>query len=121
MISSELERAALLWGPGVVLLILFGYGFLRLAHYWVEKMMEFKKFQMEGAFGMARQYVEQFLGTQRAQAEALMRLAGSVEQKDSHDSFEHQEILIALKAINRDMEMLGRRGATATPMDELSH
>ena len=31
---SELERAALWWGPGVVLLILFGYGSLRLAHYW---------------------------------------------------------------------------------------
>ena len=111
MISSELERAALWWGPGVVLLILFGYGFLRLAHYWVEKMMEFKKFQVEGAFGMARQYVEQFLGTQRAQAEALGRLAGSVEQKDSHDSFEHQEILIALKAINRDIASLGRKEA----------
>ncbi len=107
--SSELERAALWWGPGVVLLILFGYGFLRLAHYWVEKIMEFKKFQMEGALNMARQYIEQFLNTQRSQAEALSRLAGSVEQRDSHDSFEHQEILIALKAINRDMAMVLRR------------
>jgi hypothetical protein len=112
MISSELERAALWWGPGIVLLILFGYGFLRLAHYWVEKMMEYKKFQMEGAFAMARQYVEQFLGTQRAQAEALTRLAGSVEQKDSHDSFEHQEILIALKALNQDVAMACRKNGT---------
>ncbi len=111
MISSELERAALWWGPGVVLLILFGYGFLRLAHYWVEKMMDFKKFQMEGAFGMARQYVEQFLNSQRAQAEALSRLAGSVEKKESTDSFEHQEILIALKAINREISAMTQKEA----------
>jgi uncharacterized membrane protein len=103
MIPTELEHAALWWGPGVVILLLFGYGFLRLAHYWVEKTMEYRRFQMESAFGITRQYIEQFLNTQKSQAEAFSRLAGCVEQRDSHDSFEHQEILIALKAIHREM------------------
>jgi hypothetical protein len=103
MIPSELERAALWWGPGVVLLILFGYGFLRLAHYWVEKIMEYRRYQLEGAFAMTRQYIEQFLTTQKSQAETLSRLATYVEQSQSHDSFEHQEILIALKAMSREM------------------
>lgn len=109
MIPTELEQAALWWGPGVVLLLLFGYGFLRLAHYWMEKTMEYRRYQMESAFGITRQYIEQFLNTQKSQAEALSRLAGSVEQRDSHDSFEHQEILIALKAMNRDISMVLRK------------
>ena len=109
MIPTELEQAALWWGPGVVILLLFGYGFLRLAHYWMEKTMEYRRYQMESAFGITRQYIEQFLNTQKAQAEALSRLAGSVEQRDSHDSFEHQEILIALKAMNRDISMVLRK------------
>lgn len=109
MIPTELEQAALWWGPGVVLLLLFGYGFLRLAHYWMEKTMEYRRYQMESAFGITRQYIEQFLNTQKSQAEALSRLAGSVEQRDSHDSFEHQEILIALKAINRDINVVLRK------------
>ncbi|MHB8653254.1 MAG: hypothetical protein ACYDA9_05175 [Terriglobia bacterium] len=109
MIPTELEQAALWWGPGVVLLLLFGYGFLRLAHYWMEKTMEYRRYQMESAFGITRQYIEQFLNTQKSQAEALSRLAGSVEQRDSHDSFEHQEILIALKAINRDISVVLRK------------
>jgi len=109
MIPTELEQAALWWGPGVVLLLLFGYGFLRLAHYWMEKTMEYRRYQMESAFGITRQYIEQFLNTQKSQAEALSRLAGSVEQRDSHDSFEHQEILIALKAINRDVSLALRK------------
>jgi hypothetical protein len=109
MIPTELEHAALWWGPGVVILLLFGYGFLRLAHYWVEKTMEYRRYQMESAFGITRQYIEQFLNSQKSQAEALSRLAGSVESRDTHDSFEHQEILIALKAIHRDMATAMRR------------
>ena len=79
----ELERAAVWWGPGVVILLLFGYAFMRLAHYWVEKTMEYRRYQMESAFGITRQYIEQFLNTQKSQAEALSRLAGSVEDRKS--------------------------------------
>ena len=103
MIPTELEHAAVWWGPGVVILLLFGYGFMRLAHYWVEKTMEYRRYQMESVFGITRQYIEQFLNSQKSQAEALSRLAGSVEQRETRDGFEHQEILIALKAIHHDM------------------
>jgi hypothetical protein len=84
----------------------FGYGFLRLAQYWIEKSMEVKRQQMDGAYGLARQYIEKFLGAQSGQAEALSRLANSVEHHESQESFEHQEILIALKALHRDMDGL---------------
>src|SRR5689334_17015552 len=104
MFPAELENAALWWGPGVVILLLFGFGLMRLAHSWMEKTMEYRRYQSESAFGITRQYIEQFLNSQKSQAEALSRLAGSVEQRESRDSFEHQEILIALKAIHRDME-----------------
>lgn len=106
MFPSELARAALWWGPGVVLLILFGYGFLKLAHYWVEKVMDHRRYQMEGVFTMTRQYIEQFLNTQKSQAETLSRLVNFVEQRESHESFEHQEILIALKAMSREVTAL---------------
>jgi hypothetical protein len=99
----DLQRVALWWGPGVVVLILFGYGFLRLAHYWIEKTMEVKRQQTEGAYNLVQHYVEQFLGAQSGQADALCRLANSVEHRESQDSFEHQEILIGLKALHRDM------------------
>jgi len=103
MIPSELGHAAVWWGPGVVILLLFGFGFMRLAQYWMEKTMEYRRYQMESAFGITRQYIEQFLNSQRSQAEALSRLAGSVEQRETRDGFEHQEILIALKAIHHDV------------------
>jgi hypothetical protein len=106
MLPEDLWNVALWWGPGVVIVLVFGYGFLRLAHYWIEKSMEVKRQQMESVFGIARQYVEQFLSTQRSQANALSRLAASVEQRDSRDSFEHQEMLIALKALHRELEVL---------------
>jgi hypothetical protein len=102
----DLQRVALWWGPGVLLLITFGYGFLRLAHYWIEKSMEVKRQQMDGAYGLVRQYIEKFLGAQSGQADALSRLANSVEHRESQESFEHQEILIALKALHRDMNSL---------------
>jgi hypothetical protein len=106
MLPDDLGRVTMWWGPGVLIVLVFGYGFLRLAHYWIEKSMEVKRQQMESAFGIARQYVEQFLSTQRSQANALSRLAASIEQRDSRDSFEHQEMLIALKAMHRDIESL---------------
>ena len=106
MSPLDIQRVALWWGPGVLILIIFGYGFLRLAHYWIEKSMEVKRQQMEGAYALVRHYIEQFLGAQSGQADALSRLANSVEHRESQESFEHQEILIALKALHRDMNSL---------------
>jgi hypothetical protein len=102
----DIQRVALWWGPGILVLIIFGYGFLRLAHYWIEKSMEVKRQQMDGAYALVRHYIEQFLGAQSGQADALSRLANSVEHRESQESFEHQEILIALKALHRDMNSL---------------
>jgi hypothetical protein len=111
MSPLDLQRVALWWGPGVLVLIIFGYGFLRLAHHWLEKSMEVKRQQMEGAYGLVRQYIEKFLGAQSGQADALSRLASSVEHRESQDSFEHQEILIALKALHRDISSLRCRNS----------
>jgi hypothetical protein len=109
---ENLEQIALWWGPGILVLMGFGYGGLRLAHHWIEKSMEVKRRQTEGLFGVARDYIEQFLSAQQAQAEALSRLAASVEQHDTHEGFEHQEMLIALKAMHRDIaDLSGRQGA----------
>jgi len=115
MLPEELWKVTLWWGPGVVIVLVFGYGLLRLAHYWIEKNMETKRHQMESAFGIARQYVEQFLSTERQQADALSRLAATIEQRDTRDSFEHQEMLIALKAMHRELEALP--GCRAPSMD----
>ena len=68
--------------------------------------MEVKRQQMDGAYSLVRQYIEQFLGAQSGQADALSRLANSVEHRETQESFEHQEILIALKALHRDMNGL---------------
>ncbi len=106
MSPLDIQRIALWWGPGILVLIIFGYGVLRLAHYWIEKSMEVKRQQMDGAYSLVRQYIEQFLGAQSGQADALSRLANSVEHRESQESFEHQEILIALKALHRDMNRL---------------
>ena len=103
---ENFEQIALWWGPGVIVLMGFGYGGLRLAHYWIGKSMDLKRQQMDGMFGVAREYIEQFLSSQRAQAEALSRLASSVEQHDTHESFEHQEMLIALKAMHHEIRAL---------------
>jgi hypothetical protein len=106
MLPEKVWQVTLWWGPGMLIVLVFGYGFLRLAHYWIEKNMEVKRQQLESVFGIARQYVERFLTTERQQADALSRLASTIEQRDSHDSFEHQEMLIALKAMHRDLELL---------------
>jgi len=106
MTPLDFTHMALWWGPGVLVLIAFGWGFFRLAQYWIEKSMEMKRQQMDGAYGLVRQYIEKFLGAQNGQADALARLANSVEHHESQESFEHQEILIALKALHRDMNTL---------------
>ena len=111
MIADEINRVMLWWGPGVLILMVLSYGFLRLAHYWIEKSMQVKSQKMESTFSLVRQYVEQFLGAQRSQADALSRLASCVEHRESIDSFEHQEILIALKAMHQDIDAIaGRQG-----------
>ena len=107
---DNFEKVAMLWGPGILVLMGFGYGGLRLAHHWIEKSMEVKRQQMESTFRLVRDYVEQFLSAQQAQAEALARLAASVEQRDTHESFEHQEMLIALKAMHHAIGELPCRG-----------
>ena len=107
---DNFQQIAMWWGPGILLLMAFGYGAMRLAHDWIEKAMEVKRQQTEGAFRIVRDYIEQFLSAQQSQAEALSRLAGSVERRDSHESFEHQEMLIALKAMHRDITGLPCRG-----------
>jgi len=112
MIPDEANRIVLWWGPGVLILMVFTYGFLRLAHYWIEKSMQVKSQQMESAFGIARHYIEQFLGAQKSQADALSRLVSFVEHRESVDSFEHQEILIALKAMHQDLDSLTCRRGT---------
>ena len=109
MIPEEFHRLMLWWGPGILILMVLVYGFLRLAHYWIEKTMQVRSQKLESTFGLARQYVEQFLGAQRSQADALSRLASSVEHRESVDSFEHQEILIALKAMHQDIDAIGVR------------
>jgi hypothetical protein len=112
MIPDEVHRVIIWWGPGVLILMVLTYGFLRLAHYWIEKTMQVRSQKMENTFGLARQYVEQFLGAQKSQADALSRLASCTEHRESVDSFEHQEILIALKAMHRDLDSLScRHGA----------
>ena len=102
----DFEHMALWWGPGVLVLVAFGWGFFRLAQYWIEKSMEVKRQQMDGAYSLVRQYAEKFLGAQSGQADALARLANSVEHHESQESFEHQEILIALKALHHDINNL---------------
>ena len=113
MIPEEIHRIMIWWGPGVLILMVLAYGFLRLAHYWIERTMQVRSQKMESTFGLARQYVEQFLGAQRSQADALSRLASCTEHRESIDSFEHQEILIALKTMHRDLDSLTCRRGTS--------
>jgi len=105
--SFNPEHFALLWGPGVAVLLIFTYGLTRLAQYWIAKTMEFKRRQMDATFDVARSYLDQFVNVQKSQADAFSRLASSVEQRDSRDSFEHQEMLIAIKAMRDQLNQLG--------------
>jgi len=109
MMPADLYQVALWWGPGVLLLMIFTYGFLRLARLWIERTMDAKRQQMENVFNMAEQYLKQFLSAQKGQAEALSRLTASVERSDSRDSLEHQQILVALRAMHRDIDRVLRQ------------
>jgi len=108
MMPEDFAHVAMWWGPGMLLLLAFSYGLLRLAQVWLERTLDAKRRQMESLFSMAEQYVKQFLNAQLAQAEALSRLASSVEQSDSRDSMEHQQILIALRAMHGEIKRLVR-------------
>ena len=103
---QDLERYVVLWGPGILILIVFAYGFMKLAYHWIDRAMDMKHRQMDSAFSIARDYVGQLSGASKTQAEALSRLASAVEHRDSLESYEHQEMLIALKALHRDFEDL---------------
>ena len=103
---QDLARYVILWGPGVLILIVFAYGFMKLAKHWIDKSMDVKRGQIESAFTIARDYVGQLAGAQKAQAEALSRLADAVAHRDSIEGYEHQEMLVALKAIHRNVEAL---------------
>src|SRR5437016_2611259 len=108
MAPFDAGRFALLWGPGILVLVVFSYGLSRLAFHWIDKSMEVKRKQTESGFDIARTYLEQFVSAQKSQADAFSRLASAVERRDSEDSFEHQEMLIAIKAMHRDIERLAR-------------
>jgi hypothetical protein len=108
MLPDNVWRMTMWWGPGALLLVILAYGALRLARLWIEESMNSKRRQMETLLDMLRQYVEQFLGAQKSQADALARLATSVERSDSRESLEHQQILIALKALHKEVESLSR-------------
>ncbi|HUI43132.1 MAG TPA: hypothetical protein VL523_14310 [Terriglobia bacterium] len=106
MVPQDLERYIVLWGPGILILIVFAYGFLRLAYHWIDRTMDVKRRQTESAFDIARDYVSQLAGASKTQADALSRLASAVEHRDSLESYEHQEMLIALKALHRNVDDL---------------
>jgi hypothetical protein len=106
VVPQDVERYIVLWGPGILILILFAYGFMKLAYHWIDRAAEIKRSQLDGAFNIARDYVDQLAGAAKSQAEALSRLAGAVEHRDSIESYEHQEILIALKALRRNLDEL---------------
>src|SRR2546428_10222195 len=102
MSPFDAERIALWWGPGVLILIVFGFGFLRLAKYWIERSMDVKRQQMISVFGMFQTYVEQFLSAQKCQADALARLAGPGARRHAPARFGHHEKLISSRAVCRD-------------------
>ena len=106
MSPTDIARFTLWWGPGILMMVMFGYIFLKIAHYWIGKSMDTKRQQMDNAYSLARQYIEQFLRSQSSQADALSRLANSVEHRESVESFEHQEMLIAIKALHRKLDHL---------------
>src|SRR2546428_7896664 len=96
MSPFDAERIALWWGPGVLILIVFGFGFLRLAKYWIERSMDVKRQQMISVFGMFQTYVEQFLSAQKCQADALARLAGPVRRPRPAQRFRHPGNIVSL-------------------------
>jgi hypothetical protein len=110
---QDIERYIVLWGPGILILIIFGYGLMRLAFHWIDRTMEVKRKQMDSAFDIARDYVGQLASASRSQAAALSRLAEAVEHRDSVEGYEHQEMLVALKALHHNVEeLLGQARAS---------
>jgi hypothetical protein len=106
---QDLERYIVLWGPGILILVIFGYGLMRLAFHWIDRTMEVKRKQMDSAFDIARDYVGQLAAASKSQATALSRLAEAVEHRDSVEGYEHQEMLVALKALHRNVvELMGQ-------------
>jgi hypothetical protein len=117
MSPFDLEKFALLWGPGIVVLAVFSIAGVRLAQFWIDKSMEHRRKQTDGVIEMARTYLDQMVGAQRSQSDAFTRLAAAVEQSDSKESFEHQEMLIAIKALHRHVDGLAeasRRSAVGS-------
>lgn len=122
MVPDEIIKLGVEWGPGVVLLLVFAYGAIRLAHHWIDKSMEIKREQLDGAFRIARDYLDQVVGAQKSQAEAISRLASSAEHRDSFEGIEHQEMLIALKALHREVQALSDSApAQEPPSQALQH
>lgn len=103
---EDVERYIVLWGPGILILIVLSYGFMRVAYHWIDRTAEIKRSQTDSAFEIARDYVGQLASAAQAQAEALSRVAGAVERRDSVERCEHQEMLVALKALNRNVNEL---------------
>jgi len=114
MNGLDLEKFALLWGPGIVVLGVFSFTGAKLARYWIDKLMEHRRKQIDGAFEIARTYLDQIVGAQRSQAEAFTRLAASIDQGGSKVGFEHQEMLTAIKALHRHVDGLARGKAGAS-------
>jgi len=113
VIPQDLERYIVLWGPGILILVVFAYGFMKLAYHWIDRSTDIRRQQMDGAFDIARDYVGQLAGASKSQAEALSRLASAVEHRDSVESYEHQEMLIALKALHRNLDELAAQARLA--------
>jgi len=103
---QDLERYIVLWGPGILILVIFGYGLMRLAFYWIDRTTEVRRKQTDSALDIARDYVGQLAEASKSQATALLRLAEAVEHRDSVEGYEHQEMLVALKAVHRNVEQL---------------
>ena len=93
------------------MLAVFSYALVRLAYHWIDKSVEVKRQQTESVFEMARTYLEQLVSAQKSQADAFSRLASTVERRDSHDSLDHQEMLIALKAMRDALDARSPGGA----------
>ncbi|MGH9434049.1 MAG: hypothetical protein ACRD3T_21175 [Terriglobia bacterium] len=117
MVPQDVLKIALQWGPGVLILLVFAYGFIRLAHHWIDKTMELKREQLDGTFRVARDYVDNIVGAQKSQAEAIARLASSMEHRESFEGYEHQEMLVALKAIHQNVQFLVSHGTRPEELD----
>lgn len=114
MIPQDLAHYVVLWGPGILILIVLSYGFMRIAYHWIDRVMDVKRRQTDSAFDVARDYVAQLAGSSKSQADALSRLAAAVEHRDSLESYQHQEMLIALKALHRSVgELLDPKAESA--------